>query len=66
MEQWNGTSWSIVDFPAHPDGLATFLYDVSCPAATACFAAGSVAVDRAGEGSEAIIARALGRHGIGR
>jgi hypothetical protein len=39
IEQWNGSSWSIVS-----DGLSNSLEGVSCATATSCFAVGSAAV----------------------
>ena len=41
VEQWNGTSWSIVASPDTDPGSDQLLVDVSCTSATACTAVGS-------------------------
>ena len=39
-ESWNGTTWAIHKVPKPTGAAYTFLYDVSCPSTTACFAVG--------------------------
>jgi hypothetical protein len=39
-ERWNGTAWTIQNSPPPPSAADAFLHAVSCPAATACTAAG--------------------------
>ena len=41
MEQWDGSSWSIVPTPDQPGADGTFLADVTCLDASRCWAAGS-------------------------
>ena len=40
IEQWNGTSWSIVPSPNTSTTQTNYLYGVSCTSATACMAVG--------------------------
>ena len=40
IEHWNGTSWSIIPSPNPTTEPASFLYGVSCPSTTSCFAVG--------------------------
>jgi hypothetical protein len=40
-ERWDGSAWSIQNSPSPPGGADAFLRGVSCPAATACSAAGN-------------------------
>jgi hypothetical protein len=39
-ERWNGTKWVIQSTPNPSGAEASYLYEVSCPSATACTAAG--------------------------
>jgi hypothetical protein len=41
VEQWNGTTWSIVTSPDQPLAVDSALTSVSCPSAGSCFAVGS-------------------------
>jgi len=45
VEQWNGTTWSMVASPSTPSGFGNFLYGVSCVGPTSCVAVGSAYTD---------------------
>jgi hypothetical protein len=40
IERWNGSSWSLVTAPSIGNSINSVLRDVSCPAASLCFAVG--------------------------
>jgi hypothetical protein len=40
VEQWNGTSWSILPTPNPSDAIASYLFGVSCPTVHTCTAVG--------------------------
>jgi hypothetical protein len=45
VEQWNGSSWSMVASPNTADGFGNLLYGVSCVGPTSCVAVGSPFTD---------------------